>query len=58
MSLNKILVKPGQFVQQGQIIGLMGKTGKATGVHVHFAVKRSGKYIDPFIILNARGRKF
>ena len=37
--LSKILVSPGQKVSQGQKIGLMGRTGYATGCHVHFEVR-------------------
>ena len=37
--LSKILVKPGQKVAQGQEIGLMGRTGRATGCHLHFDVR-------------------
>jgi murein DD-endopeptidase MepM/ murein hydrolase activator NlpD len=36
--LQAIFVSPGQQVSQGQIIGLMGATGKATGCHLHFDV--------------------
>lgn len=34
-------------VLQGQSVGIMGKTGNATGVHTHFAAKRNGVWIDP-----------
>lgn len=36
--LEKVLVSIGDYVQQGQIIGLMGQTGDATGCHVHFEI--------------------
>ncbi len=36
--LEKILVQIGDYVGQGQVIGLMGETGDATGCHVHFEV--------------------
>jgi len=36
--LEKMLVQPGDYVKQGQEIGLMGETGDATGCHVHFEV--------------------
>ena len=37
--LSKILVSPGQKVSQGQKVGLMGRTGYATGCHVHYEVR-------------------
>ena len=47
--LDSIKVKAGQKVNKNTILGYTGKTGKATGVHLHLGVKRlsGGDYIDP-----------
>lgn len=45
--MSKLLVKNGQNVYRGQIIGYMGATGNATGQHLHFEVIWKGKRYNP-----------
>jgi murein DD-endopeptidase MepM/ murein hydrolase activator NlpD len=45
--LSKILVRQGAHVHQGQIVGLVGKTGLATGPHLHYEFFVHGKHVDP-----------
>lgn len=45
---NKILVKKGDSVKRGDIVGLVGKTGCATGYHIHYEVRENNVPVDPF----------
>jgi len=45
--LNDFTVKSGQYVDAGQQIGTVGKTGRVTGPHLHFEVLNDGKRADP-----------
>ena len=47
LHMQKHIVKPGQFVVAGQIIGYCGSTGVATGPHLHFSVYRNGTAVNP-----------
>lgn len=48
---NKLLVKEGDIIKQGQKIAEVGSTGKATGPHLHFEIRRGSKAIDPELIM-------
>lgn len=45
--LSAFKVKPGQKVKRGEIIGLVGSTGKSTAPHLHYEVEKNGKKVNP-----------
>jgi murein DD-endopeptidase MepM/ murein hydrolase activator NlpD len=45
------LVEEGAKVEKGQIIGRVGRTGRATGPHLHFEIRRNNKAMDPMLFL-------
>lgn len=52
---NRILVRPGERVQQGQIVAEMGSTGRSTGPHLHFEVQPRGNgAVNPIAYLPSR----
>lgn len=48
---SEILVAEGETVKQGQVIGRIGATGRATGPHLHWSMKWNGSRIDPLLLL-------
>jgi murein DD-endopeptidase MepM/ murein hydrolase activator NlpD len=48
-------LKAGSRVKQRQLIGFVGSTGRSTGPHLHFALKRGGRFLDPNSQLNGPG---
>ena len=49
LHLSAITVRAGQRVAQGDLVGRVGKTGLATGVHLHYGLKKNGRYVNPVI---------
>ena len=49
---NKIYLSKGDTVKQGQEIAEVGSTGNSTGPHLHFEIRRQGRYVDPQLIID------
>lgn len=50
--LNSVSVRQGQRISQGQILGTMGNTGRSTGPHLHFAIYKNNRPVNPLTILH------
>jgi murein DD-endopeptidase MepM/ murein hydrolase activator NlpD len=53
---SSLLVKKGERVQQGQVIAKVGSTGRSSGPHLHFEIRRNETPINPLKFLPERSR--
>lgn len=51
--LSAVLVRPGEQIRQGQLIGRMGSTGRSTGTHLHYEIRIDGRAVNPRPYLDA-----
>jgi murein DD-endopeptidase MepM/ murein hydrolase activator NlpD len=56
LHLSEFSVKEGDQVETGQLIGLSGGSGRATGPHLHLAIRWQGVYLNPALLLELRIR--
>ena len=47
MHMNYFIVKVGDYVAQGQVIGYVGTSGMSNGYHLHFGISYTGEYVNP-----------
>lgn len=49
--LSKVLVREGTKVKPGEAVAISGRTGRATGFHLHITVRNSKRYVNPLVLL-------
>jgi murein DD-endopeptidase MepM/ murein hydrolase activator NlpD len=52
--LSKVMVKEGQQVKKGDVIALVGSTGRSTGAHLHWGVRMQGARVDPLSLIKLK----
>ena len=52
--LSRFVVRPGQTIKRGEVIGYVGATGRVTSAHLHYEILIAGKRINPLSVLGTR----
>jgi murein DD-endopeptidase MepM/ murein hydrolase activator NlpD len=55
--LSKFNVRPGAAVKRGDVLGLVGSTGRSTGAHLHYEILANGRLINPLPLLTQPARR-
>ncbi len=55
--MKRVNTAKGRRVKQGQIIGYVGTTGRSTGPHLHYEIRRAGRQVNPLRVKMPSGRK-
>ncbi len=55
--LSKFRVAPGDVVKRGDVIGVVGSTGRSTGTHLHYEILANGKLINPLQLLTQPAKR-
>ena len=50
--MKSVATSAGKYVKQGELIGYVGSTGRSSGNHCHFEIRRNGSYIAPQNVFN------
>jgi murein DD-endopeptidase MepM/ murein hydrolase activator NlpD len=56
--LARIITSRGAWVNQGEIIGYSGSTGRATGYHLHFEIRKNNRFVNPLPYITSHGIKY
>ena len=48
---SRLLLQQGDRVSRGEVVALMGVSGRTTGSHLHFETRKHGRHFDPFLLM-------